>query len=367
MNMVVEQYLTEARRDAEDGEEYGGKANFKYLARMAVMAIKHTLENGDFPKPISASELQLGVLGGKLKGRLKGVGGSDQEEIVQKSVMAFIAAMPRMLAAGSYAKADEHTPIDVNDFGSYISANFQNRVGWALQDHWRQQSRRMPTMTDISGGDDKNIPEPSTEDRPESAVKPERISLGRKAWDRATNLVIGVENMLRTEIEEIRSTQGTRIKTAQREGRADNLKTTIAMMQNLPRQMAQQMSRPEEDEDDGYDFTSSYEGMPQDAPVQTPTEDEEDRVVGDDKIYHRLRLMVRDPESRLDAADRELIAPWAGKPGSKSGGNDHAHRKIIATALWVANGGKGEDKPAKALDANDWFYDYALDYLDANG
>ena len=91
MNMVVEQYLTEARRDAEDGEEYGGKANFKYLARMAVMAIKHTLENGDFPKPIkdasrnlaSASELQLGVLGGKLKGRLKGVGGSDQEEIVQ--------------------------------------------------------------------------------------------------------------------------------------------------------------------------------------------------------------------------------------------------------------------------------------------
>jgi hypothetical protein len=255
--------------------------------------------------------------------------------VVQDSIMKIVRKLPEIIQKTKFATA---SVIDPNDFASYISGLVQTDLGFKKSSFLRSYGKRKERPeTDylrdkvFTSDDDQTYvgkggiidkvparPDSDEEDKP-------KASSLKHMWWRGVELVGKVKGFMIGKIKEIQSGK-TRLKTTRLEGQAKLLDTTLAIMRYLPTQMAQQLDL-----------------------------DSEDQTSGDDKIYAKLKSMIADPESDMDVADRGLMQPWA----KEKGGNDHIHRQIIATALWIVSGMKPEMQPRKALDSAHWFYDYA--------
>lgn len=326
MQEVTSRYMAEGRRSMG--------ADFDSLASMAVQAIQATVERDKksySPAVLQAvkqledsPELAPDHLGGKIRGKLKGIGGNDQEEIVQNAIFKMIVKLPKIL--GKFADADH---VDPDDLGSYLAANLHNQVSWRKGDHYRQSSG-MPTMTDVSGGEDGRAPEATYGDdgdrrRSYELDADERpgLKLNHNVWDNG-------RRALDTALERLRKEDGGRKKSSpQLQGRIAALTLADKIMEALPQEMWNQM----------------------------------DQGGTEESVYAKLKSMVTDSEADMDDDVRELLRPWSQVKGYQ----EYMPRYYIAAAIWAGNGYAEDEKPEvlrtksadKVLKDDHWFYDYA--------
>jgi hypothetical protein len=322
----IESLLSESRR--------GEPVDFTDLAKRFVQAAQHIIKQSNLPDGVKTAaltidktpQLQPHVLGGKLRGALSKIpDGSTQEDMISDTFLRMVQKMPDILAK---QYADSSNPPTAQQLGDYLGTLFQYDVSqFSVKQMWRKAAKAPKNLSDIQNDDGTEI-EPGYEPADPYAA-PSRPKMSRQRWNDAIKVVMGVQKSIHDDIDRINSDSRSRERTGKKQEHADKLNVTLALMRNMPMEVARQIG-------------AEGDGMSMD----------------DGKVYSRLKKMIKDGESDMDGGDRSLLMQWAGKDG----GDDHEHRDIIAAAIWIANGMKESEKPQRVANVegrNAWFLKYA--------
>ncbi len=321
---LFENYLTEAVRT-------GQPADFNQIAKHFVTAAQQIIgRDPTLPKHIkdaaahigSSSELQPSVLGGKLRGGLRGIDGNNQDDIIGNSFVTMVEKLPQYL----HAKLGDRQDLDSDELASYLSGFFQrDAIQYKSKDFYRKSTRGPKSMSDVEGDSGNRLDPAYGDDKDQDTGHKIAPSLTPRSWNSAIRVLNKVREVCQKEgqrkAHEMKDLpRGKRMAmqtSAEKDtGRVYLIDTALALMNVMPTQMAE-------------------------LGIRTITGTQEANS-GDEKVYKRVVSMAHDESSEINPEDRHLIQQWA---SAKSEYGRRQPKQAIAAALWVANGMVKSERP----------------------